>query len=101
MRTLCAHRAHFSPPPLLHTGIAAIGVDSTLYDHILDMTFTLGLQPPRFKGLSGLDLYFAMARGAAGVEALDMSKFFNTNYHYLVRARLHAPPLTVLVLTGM
>ena len=34
--------------------------------------------------LSGYDLYFAMARGAEGIVALDMSKFFDTNYHYLV-----------------
>jgi hypothetical protein len=34
--------------------------------------------------LSGYDLYFAMARGVPGTEALDMSKFFDTNYHYLV-----------------
>lgn len=35
---------------------------------------------------SGHDQYFAMARGAEGCVALDMSKFFDTNYHYLVRA---------------
>lgn len=34
--------------------------------------------------LSGYDLYFALARGVPGTEALDMSKFFDTNYHYLV-----------------
>ena len=36
------------------------------------------------QGLKGYDLYFAMARGVEGVEALDMSKFFDTNYHYMV-----------------
>ena len=34
--------------------------------------------------LSGYEQYFAMARGTKGAEALDMSKFFDTNYHYLV-----------------
>ena len=34
--------------------------------------------------LSGLDLYFAMARGAEGAPASDMSKFCDTNYHYVV-----------------
>lgn len=34
--------------------------------------------------LSGLDLYFAMARGAPGAPALDMSKFFDSNYHFMV-----------------
>lgn len=62
-----------------------IGVDSTLYDQILDMACTLSLIPDRFKGLQGLELYFAMARGHKDAPALDMSKYFNTNYHYLVR----------------
>ena len=35
--------------------------------------------------MSGLDRYFAMARGAPGAPALDMSKLVDTNYHYLVR----------------
>lgn len=34
--------------------------------------------------MSGLDLYFAMARGTTGISALDMTKFFDTNYHYIV-----------------
>ena len=36
------------------------------------------------QSLKGYDQYFAMARGVPGIEALDMSKFFDTNYHYLV-----------------
>lgn len=51
---------------------------------MLDTTFLLGLAPTRFKDFSGLDLYFAMARGAGGVSAMDLSKFFNSNYHYIV-----------------
>jgi hypothetical protein len=39
---------------------------------------------PRPQHLSGLDLYFAMARGAPGAPALDMSKFFDSNYHFMV-----------------
>ena len=35
--------------------------------------------------LSGLEQYFAMARGAEGCTALDMSKYFDSNYHFLVR----------------
>jgi len=34
--------------------------------------------------LSGYEQYFAMARGVEGTVALDMSKFFDTNYHYMV-----------------
>ncbi|KAG2442603.1 hypothetical protein HXX76_002688 [Chlamydomonas incerta] len=62
-------------------GIALIGLDGTLYDQVLDTVTWLGAIPPRFKGLSGLQRYYAMARGGT---ALDMSKFFDTNYHYLV-----------------
>jgi 5-methyltetrahydropteroyltriglutamate--homocysteine methyltransferase len=67
-------------------GIDLIGVgDHTLYDHVLDWTFRLGCVPERFQGVkAGLDTYFAMARGVDGAPALDMSKFFGTNYHYLV-----------------
>lgn len=73
-----------------------VGLDGTLYDQVLDTVFYLGLAPPRFSHLSGLELYFAMARGApgsataaccsgTGAGALDMSKWFDTNYHQLVR----------------
>ncbi|CAL8468951.1 g8492 [Coccomyxa elongata] len=65
-------------------GVALVGLDGTLYDQVLDFIFYLGLAPPRFSHLSGYDLYFALARGVPGTEALDMSKFFDTNYHYLV-----------------
>lgn len=66
--------------------ISRVGVDGSLYDQVLDATFMLGLAPVRFAGSAGLDQYFAMARGAPGVPAMDMSKFFDTNYHYLVGA---------------
>lgn len=65
-------------------GIRLVGLDGTLYDQTLDWVFYLGLAPPRFASLSGLDLYFAMARGTDAIQpALDMSKYFDTNYHYL------------------
>lgn len=38
------------------------------------------------QGLSGLAQYFAMARGTPGAPAMDMSKFYDTNYHYVVSA---------------
>ena len=69
----------------LDRGIDKIGVgDTTLYDHILDWTFRLGLIPERFQKFSGLERYFAMARGNEGIPALEMTKWFDTNYHYLV-----------------
>ncbi|WP_414621372.1 5-methyltetrahydropteroyltriglutamate--homocysteine S-methyltransferase [Calothrix sp. CCY 0018] len=69
----------------LDTGIDKIAVgDTTLYDHILDWTFRFGLIPERFQQFSGLERYFAMARGKEEIPALEMTKWFDTNYHYLV-----------------
>lgn len=69
----------------LNAGIDYIGVEKvTLYDHVLDWAVRLGLIPQRFRELSGLDRYFAMARGKDGLPALEMTKWFDTNYHYLV-----------------
>jgi 5-methyltetrahydropteroyltriglutamate--homocysteine methyltransferase len=69
----------------LAAGIDCIGVgDSTLYDHVLDWSIRFGLIPARFRPLDGLDQYFAMARGAEGIPALELTKWFDTNYHYLV-----------------
>ncbi|MEO9513585.1 MAG: 5-methyltetrahydropteroyltriglutamate--homocysteine S-methyltransferase [Flavobacteriaceae bacterium] len=62
--------------------------DFSLYDQVLDMCITLGCIPDRFKGLTDLEQYFAMARGlqAPGVDvkAMEMTKWFDTNYHFLV-----------------
>ena len=60
--------------------------DFSLYDQVLDMTTALGAAPARFVSETDneLDLYFAMARGAAGAPAMEMTKWFNTNYHYIV-----------------
>lgn len=67
------------------TGIEQIGIgDATLYDQILDWSVRLGLIPARFQQFSGKERYFAMARGKDGVPALEMTKWFDTNYHYLV-----------------
>jgi 5-methyltetrahydropteroyltriglutamate--homocysteine methyltransferase len=73
-------------------GIAHIpSNDFSLYDHILDLSCMLGCLPARYGWKGGeidLDLYFAMARGRQGngadVTAMEMSKWFDTNYHYLV-----------------
>ncbi|MEC4895148.1 MAG: 5-methyltetrahydropteroyltriglutamate--homocysteine S-methyltransferase [Oscillatoria sp. PMC 1051.18] len=66
-------------------GIDRIGIgDATLYDHMLDWSVRLGLIPQRFQAFTGLELYFAMARGKEGTPALEMTKWFDTNYHYLV-----------------
>lgn len=65
--------------------------DFSYYDQVLDTTAMLGAVPQRF-GWSGedvdIDLYFRMARGRAPqgepTEACEMTKWFDTNYHYLV-----------------
>jgi 5-methyltetrahydropteroyltriglutamate--homocysteine methyltransferase len=56
----------------------------SLYDHVLDTAVLFNAVPGRFAGLDGLDAYFAMARGAEGVAPLELTKWFDTNYHYLV-----------------
>ncbi|MBM3579407.1 MAG: 5-methyltetrahydropteroyltriglutamate--homocysteine S-methyltransferase [Alphaproteobacteria bacterium] len=58
--------------------------DFSFYDQILDMIILFGAAPERFTKFSGLDLYFAMARGADEVTAMEMTKWFDTNYHYIV-----------------
>ncbi|WP_150275810.1 5-methyltetrahydropteroyltriglutamate--homocysteine S-methyltransferase [Paenibacillus tepidiphilus] len=69
-------------------GIQLIPVgDFTFYDHVLDTAAMFGLVPPRFRyegGAVPLELYFAMARGNSEAPACAMTKWFNTNYHYIV-----------------
>lgn len=73
-------------------GLAFVTVgDFSLYDHVLDMSARLGAVPPRFGWGGGeldLDTYFRMARGRAPTGqpafACEMTKWLDTNYHYLV-----------------
>ncbi len=60
--------------------------DFSLYDHVLDTIAMVGAVPPRFGPPQPIDLptYFAIARGVPGVAALELTKWFDTNYHYLV-----------------
>src|SRR5476649_2790044 len=72
--------------------------DFAFYDQVLDMSFTLGNLPERVSGFHGdqLDNYFRVARGRSaesaeqhhaccgGVAAGEMTKWFDTNYHYIV-----------------
>ena len=61
--------------------------DFSLYDHVLDTAAMLGAVPSRF-GWNGSmvdrDTYFAMARGGPDTPAMEMTKWFDTNYHYIV-----------------
>lgn len=75
--------------------------DFSLYDHVLDTACMLGAVPPGYDWSDGpvsLPSYFALARGvrgtfgqaaSEGLPALEMTKWFDTNYHYLV-PQLHA-----------
>ncbi len=69
--------------------------DFSFYDQVLDMTALVGAVPSRYgwnKGMVDLDTYFAMARGVqekqgvgtAAVQAMEMTKWLDTNYHYIV-----------------
>ncbi|MDX4062922.1 5-methyltetrahydropteroyltriglutamate--homocysteine S-methyltransferase [Aliarcobacter skirrowii] len=58
--------------------------DFSLYDNMLDTTILLGAIPKRFQHLKDEELYFAMARGNQDCVAMEMTKWFNTNYHYIV-----------------
>jgi 5-methyltetrahydropteroyltriglutamate--homocysteine methyltransferase len=77
--------------------LAPVG-DFAFYDQVLDMSFTLGNLPARVRDFHGdaLDNYFRVARGRSaagapdqaaccgGVAAGEMTKWFDTNYHYIV-----------------
>ena len=60
--------------------------DFSLYDHVLDAAWAVGAIPERLGGpdAEGLDAYFACARGSADARPLEMTKWLDTNYHYLV-----------------
>lgn len=61
--------------------------DFSFYDQILDTACLLGCVPERYNwngGAIDLDLYFTMARGNDKVTAMQMVKWFDTNYHYIV-----------------
>lgn len=69
-------------------GIDLIPVgDFSYYDHVLDTAVTFGLVPKRFGYTGGevsLQQYFDIARGTDNATAGEMTKWFNTNYHYIV-----------------
>ncbi|SDE63990.1 methionine synthase (B12-independent) [Fontibacillus panacisegetis] len=69
-------------------GIELIPVgDFTYYDHVLDTAVMFGIVPERFEYTGGpvpLQTYYAIARGNKEAAASEMTKWFNTNYHYIV-----------------
>ncbi|MFD4867594.1 5-methyltetrahydropteroyltriglutamate--homocysteine S-methyltransferase [Streptomyces sp. NPDC058412] len=73
---------------LAEAGISEVPTgDFSYYDHVLDTTVMVGAIPTRHRAAveaDALDGYFAMARGTQDVAPLEMTKWFDTNYHYLV-----------------
>ncbi|UOZ02631.1 5-methyltetrahydropteroyltriglutamate--homocysteine S-methyltransferase [Amycolatopsis sp. WQ 127309] len=86
-------------------GLRDAGLDSvpsntfSHYDQVLDTAELFGALPARFTGLglSKLDTYFAAARGVQDAPAMEMTKWFDTNYHYIVP---ELGPGTTFALTG-
>ena len=74
-------------------GMQTVAVnDFSLYDHVLDTAVLFDAVPDRYRPLLHKDPltgYFALARGNADLHALEMTKWFDTNYHYIV-PELHA-----------
>lgn len=70
------------------SGIDLIAVnDFSYYDHILDTATMFGIVPKRFPyegGIVPLSVYYGIARGTKDATASEMTKWFNTNYHYIV-----------------
>ncbi len=69
-------------------GIDLIPVnDFSYYDHVLDTATMFGIVPKRFEyegGAVPLSVYYGIARGTKEAAASEMTKWFNTNYHYIV-----------------
>jgi 5-methyltetrahydropteroyltriglutamate--homocysteine methyltransferase len=72
----------------LNAGIDLIPVnDFSFYDRVLDLCCFLNIRPERFSQNVKpffLDEYFRLARGDGEIAAMEMTKWFDTNYHYLV-----------------
>jgi len=67
-------------------GIDKVAVnDFSFYDNTLDLMVALGAEPERFRDITdATQRYFTMARGDDTHTAMEMTKWFNTNYHYIV-----------------
>jgi 5-methyltetrahydropteroyltriglutamate--homocysteine methyltransferase len=71
--------------------------DFALYDHMLGHAAMFGAVPERYGWQGGdvdLETYFAMARGRQDAAAMEMTKWFNTNYHYIAPELLESYRLT-------
>jgi 5-methyltetrahydropteroyltriglutamate--homocysteine methyltransferase len=84
---------------LREAGLSSIPSNTfSLHDHVLDTAVMVNAVPERFAGLDGLNAYFAMARGVAGIAPLKAANWFDTSYRYLVP---ELGPATDLRLAGV
>ena len=86
--SLVAHNLrsnHWQKQQTADLGFLTVG-DFSQYDHVLDHAVLFGLTPTRFgfNGALSVQNYFALARGNTVQPAMEMTKWFDTNYHYLV-----------------
>ncbi|WP_262056448.1 5-methyltetrahydropteroyltriglutamate--homocysteine S-methyltransferase [Streptomyces sp. STR69] len=88
LRTTAAELRRTNWRQLAEAGVHEVPTgDFSYYDHVLDASVMVGAIPARHRAaveLDALDGYFAMARGTQDVAPLEMTKWFDTNYHYLV-----------------
>ncbi|MER7970712.1 5-methyltetrahydropteroyltriglutamate--homocysteine S-methyltransferase [Streptomyces sp. NPDC096080] len=88
LRTTAADLRRTNWNQLAEAGVDEVPTgDFSYYDHVLDTTVMVGAIPERHRdavAADPLDGYFAMARGTQEVAPLEMTKWFDTNYHYLV-----------------
>ncbi|MFD5764767.1 5-methyltetrahydropteroyltriglutamate--homocysteine S-methyltransferase [Streptomyces sp. NPDC127049] len=88
LRATAADLRRSNRQQLADAGITEVPTgDFSYYDHVLDTSVMVGAIPERHReavAADALDGYFAMARGTQDVAPLEMTKWFDTNYHYLV-----------------
>ncbi|MGW6538122.1 5-methyltetrahydropteroyltriglutamate--homocysteine S-methyltransferase [Streptomyces sp. NPDC055051] len=88
LRATAADLRRSNRQQLADAGITEVPTgDFSYYDHVLDTSVMVGAVPERHReavAADALDGYFAMARGTQDVAPLEMTKWFDTNYHYLV-----------------
>lgn len=86
LESVAAGLRHNSLAALAASGLDSVPVNTfSYYDQMLDTAVLLGALPQRVAGVNDdLDRYFAAARGTADIAPLEMTKWFDTNYHYIV-----------------
>src|ERR1700754_100982 len=86
LEKVAATLRHDTWSQLVAAGLDSIPVNTiSYYDQMLDTAVLLGALPERVQSVSDdLDRYFAAARGTGDIAPLEMTKWFDTNYHYIV-----------------